>query len=231
MTHRSHTYLYILSICISSFLMLKPSPMQAQDAVPAAPLRGDTTAFFRGFSVMTDLVGPAQLAFGDYGQWEVGARLNIKDKYFPIVELGIGKADADDPATHLTYKTSAPYGRVGMDFNLMKNKHDQYRVYGGLRYAYTNYKFDFHSPKVTDSAWREDMEFGVKDVSCNYHWMEIVFGIDAKIYGPVRLGWSARYKRRLFHNDGGYGRPWYVPGYGKQGNMRLGGTFNIIIEF
>ena len=113
----------------------------------------------------------------------------------------------------------------------MKNKHDQYRVYGGLRYAYTNYKFDFHSPKVTDPAWREDMEFGVNDVSCNYHWMEIVFGIDAKIYGPVRLGWSARYKRRLFHDDGGYGRPWYVPGYGKQGNMRLGGTFNIIIEF
>ena len=80
MTHRSHTYLYILSICISSLLLLKPLPMQAQDAVPTAPLKGDTTAFFRGFSVMTDLVGPAQLAFGDYGQWEVGGRLNIKDK-------------------------------------------------------------------------------------------------------------------------------------------------------
>lgn len=231
MTHRSHTYLYILSICISSLLLLKPLPMQAQDAVPTAPLKGDTTAFFRGFSVMTDLVGPAQLAFGDYGQWEVGARLNIKDKYFPIFELGIGKADADDPATHLTYKTSAPYGRIGVDFNLMRNKHDDYRLYGGLRYAYTKYQFDLFCPGVDDPVWRESADFRADDVDCYYHWLEFAFGIDAKIWGPVRMGWSARYKRRLFHDDGFVGRSWYVPGYGKQGNARLGGTFNVIIEF
>ena len=211
-----------IALCTSAF---------AQKHQDARSSHTDSVAFFRGVAVSADIVGPLQLYLGNYGQYEAALRVNLKDKFFPVLELGYGKADAEDAVTTITYKTSAPYGRVGMDFNLMKNKHDLYRVYGGLRYAYTNYKFDFHSPKVTDPAWREDMEFGVKDVSCNYHWMEIVFGIDAKIYGPVRLGWSARYKRRLFHNDGGYGRPWYVPGYGKQGNMRLGGTFNIIIEF
>lgn len=231
MIHRSHTYLYTLSIFIGSILMSWAAPTRAQEITYPNPLKGDTTAFFRGIAVMTDLVGPAQLAFGDYGQLEAAVRLNIRDKYFPIVELGLGKADAEDAATRLSYKTSAPYGRVGVDFNLMRNKHDDYRVYGGVRYAYTNYKFDLFCSDVTDPIWGDSADFMVKDVKCYYHWLEFVFGIDAKMWGPIRMGWSARYKRRLFHDDGYVGRPWYVPGYGKQGNARLGGTFNIIIEF
>lgn len=231
MIHRSHTYLYTLSIFIGSILMLWATPTRAQENTHPNTLKGDTTAFFRGIAVMTDLVGPAQLAFGDYGQLEAAVRLNIKDKYFPIVELGLGKADAEDAATRLSYKTNAPYGRIGVDFNLMRNKHDDYRIYGGARYAYTNYKFDLFCSDVTDPFWGDSADFVAKDVKCYYHWLEFVFGIDAKMWGPIRMGWSARYKRRLFHDDGYVGRPWYVPGYGKQGNARLGGTFNIIIEF
>jgi hypothetical protein len=36
----------------------------------------------------------------------------------PIIELGIGKANAEDITTKLTYKSTAPYGRIGMDWNL-----------------------------------------------------------------------------------------------------------------
>jgi len=54
--------------------------------------------------------------------------------------------------------------------------------------------------------------------------------VDAKIWGPVRLGWSARYKRRLLHDEGPLGNAWYVPGFGKTGGSRLGGTFNVIFE-
>ncbi|WP_262502568.1 DUF6048 family protein [Hoylesella shahii] len=45
----------------------------------------------------------------------------------------------------------------------------------------------------------------------------------------MHLGWSARYRRRLTHNDGDAGNVWYVPGFGKTGTSRLGATFNIII--
>ena len=54
--------------------------------------------------------------------------------------------------------------------------------------------------------------------------------VDAKIFGPIRMGWSVRYKHRLNHDDGNVGSTWYVPGYGKQSNARIGGTFNITIE-
>lgn len=190
----------------------------------------DTVAFFRGVAVSADVVGLAQLAFSDYGQYEAALRINLKDRYFPVFELGYGKADSDNPTTNLKYKTSAPYWRVGMDFNIAKNKHDAYRVYAGARYAMTYYKFDVVGSGLKDPVWGDDVDYNVKGMKAYYHWMEAVFGVDAKIAGPLRLGWSVRYRRRITHDDGNIGKTWYVPGYGKQGGSRLGGTFNIIFE-
>lgn len=190
----------------------------------------DSIALLRGVAVSADLIGLAQIAFSDYGQYEAAARVNLKDRYFPVVEIGYGKADADDPSTKLRYKTSAPYWRVGLDFNIAKNKHDDYRIYAGFRYAMTYYKFDVSSTDLKDPVWGDDVQFGAEGVKANYHWMEGVFGVDAKIVGPLRLGWSFRYRRRIAHNDGTMGGTWYVPGYGKQGGSRMGGTFNVIFE-
>ena len=53
----------------------------------------------------------------------------------------------------------------------------------------------------------------------------------AKIFGPLHLGWSVRYKRRLSYDIAEMGNCWYVPGYGKAGSTRLGGTFNIMLNF
>ncbi len=222
---------FISRLTVISLLMFCSTFAAAQSTrVQRTVTENDTIAFFRSVAVSVDAVGAAQLAFSDYGQYEGALRINLRDKYFPIIELGWGKADASDISTKLTYKTSAPYGKVGIDFNLMRNKHDAYRVYAGLRYAFTSYKFDVEGTGIKDPVWGDDVEYSAKDVKCNYHWAECVFGVDAKIAGPLRLGWSVRYRRRLFHNDGTLGNTWYVPGYGKQGSSRLGGTFNIIFE-
>lgn len=211
-------------------LMLPSGPAMAQGRKKVLAAKADTVAFFRGVAVSGDLVGLAQMAFGSYGQYEAALRINLKDKYFPVFEVGYGKADADDVTTNMRYKTSAPYGRVGLDFNLAKDKHDVYRLYGGFRYALTYYKFSVNGTGVKDPVWGEEVPFSAQDVKANYHWLEGVFGVDAKIFGPLRLGWSLRYRRRLMHDDGTVGKTWYVPGFGKQGGTRLGGTFNVIFE-
>lgn len=211
-------------------LMLPSGPAMAQGRKKVLAAKADTVAFFRGVAVSGDLVGLAQMAFGSYGQYEAALRINLKDKYFPVFEVGYGKADADDVTTNMSYKTNAPYGRVGLDFNLAKDKHDVYRLYGGFRYALTYYKFSVNGTGVKDPVWGEDVPFSAQDVKANCHWLEGVFGVDAKIFGPLRLGWSLRYRRRLMHDDGTVGKTWYVPGFGKQGGTRLGGTFNVIFE-
>ncbi len=230
MMHPKHISTYILAAATSMLSLFAVLPCQAQSKKKIIEQQPDTIPFFRGMAVGVDLIGPVQLMVSDYGQYEASLRINLKDKYYPVFELGYGKADASDEATQITYKTSAPYFRLGVDWNLLKNKHDDYRLFGGFRYACTYYEYDLSAPSVTDPVWGGETPYGGNGISCNYHWLEGVIGIDAKIWGPVRMGWSFRYKRRLFKNNGELGNTWYVPGYGKQGGSRLGGTFNVTLE-
>ena len=74
------------------------------------------------------------------------------------------------------------------------------------------------------------MPFGANNISGSYHWFEAVFGLDAHIVGPLRAGWSVRYKNRLAKKVGEIGEPYYVPGYGRGGSSTFGGTFYVAIE-
>lgn len=191
----------------------------------------DSIPFFRGFAVSADLVGLAQMQLGDYGQYEAALRLNLHDQYFPIVELGLGRANhQDDEVTHISYKTSAPYFRVGADVNIAKNKHAKNRIYAGLRYGYTSYKVDIDREPFEDPYWKTMTTYNINDRQCSQHWAEILFGIEAELVGPLHLGWSVRYRNRLSNDDGGIGKTWYVPGYGTQDTSNLGFTFNVIVD-
>ena len=81
----------------------------------------DSIPLFRGFAVSFDLVGPMMMALSDHGEIEGALRINLHDQWFPVFELGLGRANHEnDKVTGITYKTTAPYFRVGMDWNIMK---------------------------------------------------------------------------------------------------------------
>jgi len=176
-------------------------------------------------------VGPAMLLLSDHGEYEGALRVNLHDQWFPIFELGLGRANHEkDKVTELTYKTSAPYFRIGMDWNILRKKHQSNRLYAGFRYAFTSYKVDIIRENLPDPVWMSQTGFGVEDMSCNMHWLEAVLGIDAKVFGPLHLGWTVRYKRRISHNDGTLGATWYVPGFGVNDKDQLAANFNVIID-
>ena len=191
----------------------------------------DSVPFFQGVAVSVDLAGAAQLQLSDYGQLEAALRVNLHNQYFPTFEVGLGKAShEDDQVTGISYRTKAPYFRLGADVNLMKKKHIGNRIFAGVRYACTYYKVDMDRQNFPDPVWKWDTGFGVRDEKCNQHWAEVLLGIDAKVAGPLHLGWSVRYRKRLFHDDGQQEKTWYVPGYGIQESTRLGYTFNLTID-
>jgi hypothetical protein len=228
MTYQQNISRYISRIAISLLLLMGQQTVFAQGFLK---LERDSVPLFRGFAVSADLVGAAQMMLGDYGQYEGALRLNLHDQYFPIVEVGYGKASReDDVVTNITYKTQAPYFRAGVDFNLLKKKHQSNRLFAGFRYAYTSYKVDIWRPDFEDPYWKTKTFFGVSGEQCSQHWLEAVVGIDAKVFGPFHLGWSVRYKQRLKHDEGLIGKTWYVPGYGIWDSSELGGTFNFIID-
>jgi len=229
MTLRKFISTSISRAAISLLLLL--GCWTSADAQKLFKLEKDSIPLLRGFQVSFDLFGAAQMMLGDYGQYEAALRLNLHDQWFPIVELGYGKCDYDeDVVTGIAYKTQAPYFRLGMDFNLLKKKHQANRLLMGLRYAYTSYKVDIWHAEFSDPAWKWPVHYDIRDQQCSQHWVEAVVGIDAQVFGPVHLGWSLRYKQRLSHKDGVTGKTWYIPGYGTWDSSALGGTFNLIID-
>ena len=213
---------------ISLLLIAMATCTQAQ--VKFFSIQKDSVAFFRGFAVSFDMAGAGMLMLSDYGQYEAALRVNLHDEWFPIIEAGIGKAKRDDEVTQINYSTSAPYFKIGIDKNMLKDKHGPNRLYLGLRYGFTSYKIDIARPDFKDPYWQWDTGYSIEDAACKYHWAEIVLGVDAKIFGPLHLGWSVRYKQRLFHSEeGDWGKPWYVPGFGTY-DTKIGGTFNVIID-
>ncbi len=228
MTRRTSISTYISRTTISLALLLLPTASAAQGFLK---LERDTVPLFKGFAVSFDLVGLLQMQLSDYGQYEGALRLNLHDQYFPTFELGIGRANhPQDASTGIAYKTSAPYFRLGADFNIMKRKHTGNRIFVGFRYGYTHYKADISRPPFPDPVWKWNTTYGVSGMPCHQHWVEVLFGLDAKVAGPLHLGWSGRYRSRIAHDDGIVGNTWYVPGYGKQGGSNLGATFNVTID-
>ena len=229
MIYPSSISTFISRLTVSLLLLIAALAVQAQPKM--FRLEKDSIPLFRGFALSFDLVGPAMLMLSDHGEYEAALRINLHDQWFPIFEAGIGRANHEkDEVTELTYKTTAPYFRIGMDWNVLKNKHQSNRIYAGFRYAFTSYKVDIIRENLPDPVWGSQTGFGVKDMGCNMHWAEVVFGIDAKVFGPLHLGWSVRYKRRLAHDSGDLGTTWYVPGFGTNDKDNLTANFNVIID-
>lgn len=231
MIRRLHISSFISRLSVSLLMLFVGLGSIHAQVTKMFTLEKDSVPLFCGLSISFDLVGPAMLMLSDHGEYEGALRVNLHDQWFPIFELGVGHANHEnDEITGLTYKTTAPYFRLGMDWNILRKKHQPNRMYAGFRYAFTNYKVDIIRNDLPDPVWQTKSGFGVEGMACNMHWLEAVLGIDAKIFGPLHLGWTVRYKRRLFHNDGTLGATWYVPGFGTNDNDQLAANFNVIID-
>lgn len=231
MTLRPHISSSISRLIVSLLMLFVGIGSTQAQITKMFKMEKDSIPLFCGFSVSFDLVGPAMMMLTSHGEYEGALRVNLHDQWFPIFELGLGRANHEnDEVTGLTYKTTAPYFRLGMDWNILRKKHQPNRMYAGFRYAFTSYNVDIIRENLPDPVWQTKTGFGVEGSRCNMHWLEVVLGIDAKVFGPLHLGWTVRYKRRLMHNDGTLDATWYVPGFGINDKDNIGANFNVIID-
>ena len=185
---------------------------------------------FQGFSVGFDLAGAGMYAAANYGQIEGQLHINLKERFFPVFEIGLGHSNHTADETGLHFKTDAPYFRIGCDYNFNKDLTSKNRIYGGIRYAYTNFNFDLDGPGLTDDVWGGTVPYSFKGQNSSASWFELVFGLEAKIWGNFHVGWTARYHRRLSQKIPAVGQAWYIPGFGKNDSHNFGGTFNLIFD-
>lgn len=216
------------SFALVGISLLLASPMRAQDEgerekAPKAPL-------LMGVAVQVDLAGPVMKALNTkFDQLECGARINFRDKYFPLVELGVGECERDGEQNANHFKTRAPYFRVGMDYNFNK-KHNGNRFFAGLRYGFSSYTYDFTNVDFQDPVYGGNTGLDLSGQKANMHWAEVSVGCETKLWSFIRLGWTLRFKARISEKDTPYGSPYYVPGFGKNGSTTWGGTCNLIFD-
>lgn len=235
-----------LALCLLTVL-----PTQAQNAnrppSPTPPKKQanetEEEAFplYNGLTVSVDLWGiGSKLLGGDFFSSEVAVDVNLKNRFFPVLELGYGGTDAwNDNGTH--YKSNAPYFRIGMNYNaLFKKKFDNY-LFVGLRYALSSFKYNIEAlavddpvygggignPNQIDGVWGGSVPYNHQGMKGSMQWLEFCVGIRAHIWKRFYMGWGLRFKFRASSSTGEYGDPWYVPGFGKYGSNTLGVTYTI----
>lgn|GEM_PF-5278491 len=210
-----------------------------QDTTTAKLLETNTTAnskkkkrngAFRGISLSFDAAGAIMALATSKGQWEGTLRANILNTYFPNFEAGWGISNVTRETTNINYQTNSPYFRIGCDYNFIKDKTANNKILGGIRFAYSPFKYSVKGPDMIDPVWGDIIPFDFNNISTHAEWLEIVFGLETKIIRFLHLGWTFRYKFLINHKETIPGNPWYIPGYGKYGNSVMGGSFNIIFD-
>lgn len=218
-------YLFVL-ILLSNLLCISTSVQgkEEEEKSTQAPL-------FCGVAVMVDLAGPVMKVLDTrFNQLECGARLNFRDKYFPIAELGIGECSRDGQENNNHFKTRAPYFRVGLDYNFNK-KHNGNRFFANVRYAFSSFKYDFTNSDFSDPVYPDGRQgFALKDQDARMQWAELGVGCETRLWKIIRLGWTFRFKIRIHQKGNEYGDPYYVPGFGKNGTTTWGGACNLIFD-
>lgn len=249
---------YSIATAISLFLLFATgisAQAQQRPYVPPTPKRDqkknvkeepkEVIPLYNGTSVGVDLFGIGNKLFGsDFLTSEVSVSVNLKNRFLPTAEVGFGTTDAWNE-TGIHYKSSAPYFRIGMDYNTMaKKKEKNSYLYVGVRYGVSSMKYDISNlpvydpiyggelsnPSLTDGIWGGSIPYEFSGQKATMHWFEFVLGVKVQVYKSFSMGWSVRMKYKIAASLSGYGNPWMVPGFGKYASNNMGITYSLIYK-
>lgn len=162
-----------------------------------------------------------------YYSSELSASLDIDNRFFPTIEVGLGHTDMVSQLYEIGYRTRAPYCRVGLDYNVLYKKGNPGYIYIGARMGYTSFDYSVEAPPLVDPVWGDESFVRFSDVPCRSIWAEAVGGVRAEVAKNFYMGWTLRYKYLFYQGPISNGGPWYVPGFGTGKKMAFGATYTI----
>lgn len=175
---------------------------------------------YRAVSVHADIFSPfmGRIANKNINTFEFQADINLYDKLFPTVEAGLGNISVN-LAGGQGYRASAPFVRLGMNYNLLNNATKEgtprlIRSYPflGVRYGIGVVDYAMTNVKYNSDYWQGSKTHDFAAKSTYAGWIEIVGGIRVDIYRGLTMGWSVRLKT-AFHAKNKT-QLWWTPGYG-----------------
>ena len=204
----------------------------------------DTLPLYGGIYVGADLYGIGAHLFGsDTKSGEVQIDVNLKNRFFPVVEAGYAQTETASEYGTL-YKSRGPYFRLGLNYKIKYKNPSESHLYVGLRYGFAPFKYDVESipivddlfgeapgnPNLSDDIWGGSVPFRVEDASGKAQWAEIVFGLRVQVWKNFLMGWSLRYKQRLGNDGLATAPPAYIPGFGENKKSAVGITYSVVYK-
>lgn len=190
-------------------------------------------ALWQGLRLDLDLASAlvSLLSGGETYSYEAALQVNLKHKYFPVIEFGYAGADKKS-LEEANYLCNGFFGKIGLDINMLKIKkeQDRYNFFTlGARVGMTNFKYDINNIMIEDDYWGGSEVYDYKDIKTTKFWFEIVAGIRVEALPNFYLGWNIRLKNTI-GKDKNLIAPWYIPGFGKN-NLSSIWVFNYTIGY
>lgn len=230
---RRRISIYIIALLTLSSLCSVPLTASAQQTEKPATEEVQEQPFYQGLTVGVDVFGILGKAFGsDFTSTDVCLEANLKNRYFPVIELGYGSTDTVNEETDIHYKASAPYFRIGAGYNIFHKKpYLPGRLLVGARLGYSSFSYDVEAPTLNDPVWGEtSIPVSYQGVKSNAAWLELAVDMKTNVYKGFYMGFSIRYKSLFSVKKAENSEPWYIPGFGKNKSSGFGVTYNIAYQ-
>jgi len=195
----------------------------------AAKPKGRIYPLMHAVTVGVNVWDPLMRCFGQhYGLFDVWAELSLHNWIKPVFEFGLGAADNTPDDGNFTYHSpTAPYFKIGVNYNFLYNSDPAYQFMAGLRYGFTSFNYELKNVTTSPGYWDEPSSFNVPRQTSTAGYGEFLLGLKVQIYKNISMGWSLKYHFIFHESQAPYGKPWYIPGYGSRGSA-ITGAFSIM---
>jgi len=192
-------------------------------------------ALYQGLKVEVDAFSLAMSAFNkETYSFEGNVQVNLKEKYFPTLEMGLAGADKTS-INDYSFKTTGLFTRIGVDYNLLKPNKPDTKIHKyfliGVRYGFSHFSYDLSNITIDNGYWGDGIIRDFNDVKTTKHWFEVVAGLRVEVVKNIYMGWNVRLKTRLGDEKEGEVSPWFIPGIGIKSTGNWGFNYTIGYKF
>ena len=180
-------------------------------------------------SIGLNLWDPIMAVTGQrYGGIDIWADLSIQNRFFPIIEAGVGYAHYTPKDGNFTYHGRPSfYAKVGLNYNFFFDDTDAYQLYAGIRGGFSSFTYDITDITINSPYWEETHLTEISDQHTLALYGEALLGIKVRIYKAFSMGWSIRYHHLFKCDNPANSVPHYIPGFGNRNGV-LGASFSVI---
>ncbi|MDA3879252.1 MAG: DUF6048 family protein [Prolixibacteraceae bacterium] len=150
--------------------------------------------------------------------WEVSADYELLNDMF--VNIEIGSQNTRFKASGYNYNSAGAYTRLGVDYNFMKHVDEEStdKLLVGFRYGFTTFYHEADNITLSNEVWGKLNNQKVDRTWLSANWFEATTGMRAHLINNFYLGWTVRFRVRLWLQEDEIMEPYHIPGFGRAWN-------------